>query len=63
MRHVLDQSPTATSTTARRWAYAMQRRAVPAQATLTLQRRTKKAAPNMSARPSHFSRIERGLTA
>lgn len=62
MRHVLDKSSDPATTTALRWAYAMRRRAMPAKATLMLQRR-KKAAPNESARPSQFSRIERGHTA
>lgn len=62
MRHVLDKSSEPTTTTALRWAYMMRRRAMPAKATLTLQRR-KKAAPKSSKRPLQFSRIERGQTA
>ncbi|PTX58025.1 hypothetical protein C8N43_2701 [Litoreibacter ponti] len=61
MRHILDQHAPGTSSTARRWAYAMQRRAMPSKGTLVLQRRKRNS--DSSARPQHFLRIARGVEA
>ncbi len=62
MRHVLDKQSPSSGKAGMRYAFAVQLNDLPNPATLALQRR-KKAAPNDSARPLQYSRIERGIRA
>jgi hypothetical protein len=62
MRHVLDKKSPPASKAGARYAFALQLNELPSPSTLALQRR-KKAAPKDSARPQHYSRIERGIRA